>query len=557
MKSLLTTAILLFSCFLAALAQDDELKNSLDAFFQKAERYGYSGSVLIAKGDYVFLSKGYGKQDREKNIDESASTVFSVGSITKQFTGAAILKLEMLGKLSVTDPITKYFPDVPEDKASMTIHHLLTHSAGFPGGIGDDYELIKANDFLKRAWDTPLLFKPGTGHEYSNVGYSILGILIEKLSGVSYDTFLHDQLFKPAGMENTGYLIPQFKPEQLAVGYRNGQRWGTARDHAWLPDGPGWHLRANGGILSTVGDMHKWVMALLGDKVLSAAAKEKLFAPHQRECEDCPTFYGYGWVVDKTPSDETLIWHNGGNGVYNAYTGFIPSTGLTIVISSNSNDKIADDYAMKVLNILGGAGKGLDERFTNSNSGTYVLPSGSKVQVGFDELDRVWMEWTEADALQLLSGDGTEKPENVSPYEDRVRDMIKAARNGDFEPVAKALGVPVEEAKNMESEFWKNLEEKSGAFQSIDIIGSVLRPRRNACLVFAKARMQKGSRFITYVWVENHLRDVRSAEKMDKEFEHRNGEEFYAPNNDLKVYFKNNTILIEGKEGKHATLTKE
>lgn len=556
MKSHLSTVIVLLCWLNFVFAQDSELDQSLDAFFRKAERFGYSGSVLVAKGDHVILAKGYGKQDRENNVNQTAATVFSVGSITKQFTAAAILKLEEMELLSVDDQVIKYFPDVQYDKESITLHHLLTHSAGFPGGIGDDYELIAAKDFLQRAWKTPLLFKPGAGYEYSNVGYSILGIIVEQVSGMSYDAFLKEHLFKPAGMQHTGYLLPGFKQEQLAVGYRNGERWGTALDHQWLPDGPGWHLRANGGVLSTVGDMHKWMLALQEDKVLTQASRTKLFAPHQRECEDCPTFYGYGWVVDKTPADETLIWHNGGNGVYNAYAGFIPSLGIFMVISSNSNDKISDDYSMKIMDIISGNVNGLDENFTKDNSGTFKLPSGSKVQVRFDEMDRLWMEWTDADALMLLSGDGTEKPEAVKPYEDKVTSMIAMARKGDASLLAEALDLPAEEALKMETAFWQDLEEKNGDFKSLEIIGSVLRPRRNACLVFAKAHMAKGSRIITYVWIDGHLRDVRSADKMDKEFEYRDSHSFFAPNNGMKLRHEGKFIIVEDKQGQQTKLVR-
>jgi CubicO group peptidase (beta-lactamase class C family) len=134
--------------------------------------------------------------------------VFTVGSITKKFTGAAILKLQMMDKLNVKDPITKYFTNVPHDKKVITLHHLLTHAAGFPGAIGDDFQSISRDEFIKLAMATELHQKSGELYENSNVDYSLLGAIIEIVAGDSYEKFLHEQLFKPAGMTKTGYRMP-------------------------------------------------------------------------------------------------------------------------------------------------------------------------------------------------------------------------------------------------------------------------------------------------------------------------------------------------------------
>ncbi|HEY2785393.1 MAG TPA: serine hydrolase, partial [Fimbriiglobus sp.] len=117
-----------------------ELAGRLDDHMTKLESGGFSGVLLVAKDGGVILAKGYGMADRDKKIRTTADTVMCIGSVTKQFTGAAILKLEAQGKLKVTDPITRYFKDVPEDKAGITLHHLLTHSAGFEAELGDDYQ---------------------------------------------------------------------------------------------------------------------------------------------------------------------------------------------------------------------------------------------------------------------------------------------------------------------------------------------------------------------------------------------------------------------------------
>ena len=137
------------------------------------------------------------------------------------------------------------------------------------------------------------------------------------------------------------------------MGYKNGERWGTALDRAWLADGPGWHLRANGGVLSTVGDMHKWYKALKNNVVLPKTATEKIFTPHIREGEGALSFYGYGWVVEDF-GGQRIIWHNGGNSVYNAYMSFVLANDRCIVVSSNANDFISDDIAIEINRALNG-----------------------------------------------------------------------------------------------------------------------------------------------------------------------------------------------------------
>lgn len=327
-------------------AQDITIR--LEQTLQQFAEQGWSGSALVASKGSILLNKGYGLADRESKKAQSQETVFSIGSITKQFTAAGIVKLETMGLLSVNDPLRKYFSSIPADKAKITIHQLLTHSAGFPGAIGDDYENVDADQFAALAFKSPLVFNPGSGYEYSNVGYSLLGIIITKVSGKGYEAFLHEQLFKPAGMMNTGYLIPDHKPAALAVGYKDDSRWGTALDRPWSSDGPGWHLRANGGILSTTGDMYKWYVALRDHIVLPESATTKLFTPHVAEGPQGMSFYGYGWTIQNI-GEKRSVWHNGGNGVYNAHMGFIPADDICIIVSSNSNNVISDDISLQLL----------------------------------------------------------------------------------------------------------------------------------------------------------------------------------------------------------------
>jgi len=320
-----------------------------DAFLQRCVEAGFHGSVLVARDGQAVLDRGYGLADRERELPNAPETVHAIGSITKQFTAAAILKLQELGKLSVQDPLSQHLPGVPQDKAAITLHHLLTHSAGFPGAIGDDADPVERDAYVALAFATPLAFEPGTAYEYSNVGYSLLGAVVERVSGQGYEDFLQQQLLRPAGLAHTGYDAPDWANLPLAVGYsRRGERWGTMLDQPMTPDGPGWHLRCNGGLLSTTHDLQAWVAALQGHVVLSADSLERMLAPHVEEGPGSGSHYGYGWALFTTPRGTRLVTHNGGNGIQFADVLWYADEGLFIALLSNASARGMQDLAWEI-----------------------------------------------------------------------------------------------------------------------------------------------------------------------------------------------------------------
>ena len=327
----------------------DTLSARIDSFMLACTGAGFNGTLLVVRDSAVLLDKGYGLRDREEQLPNTPSTVHAIGSITKQFTAACILELQEQGELKVSDPMSAYLVDVPADKSGITLHQLLTHSAGFPGAIGDDNEAIDGGAFTKLAMATPLEFAPGTSYAYSNVGYSLLGIIVERVSGMSYERYLHDSLLVPAGLERTGYRLPDWSKEQLAIGYRkDGTRWGTMLDHPMVNGGPGWHLRANGGILSTTRDMATWVDVLGTNKVLTRSSTDAMFTGHVEEGEGAGSFYGYGWALFKTQRGTRLITHNGGNGVQFADVLWFADEGVTVVLMSNANKRGMQDIAWEI-----------------------------------------------------------------------------------------------------------------------------------------------------------------------------------------------------------------
>ena len=309
--------VLLALTFLAnALAGDEDLSKRMEIYLEKNEEHGFSGVVFIAEKEEIIFANGYGYSDRENEISNDIETVFDIGSLTKQFTGAAILKLVEQRKLNTQDTLGDIFPDIPEDKRNITIHQLLTHTAGFPQFSGKDYDFVETQIFQQDVFGMELVSLPGEKFDYSNVGYSILGLVIEKISGREYEAFLQEHIFGPAGMQNTGYLIPDWKLKNIAQGYDYGNNnvWGTNLER-WAEDGGvAWHLKANGGIMSTVEDMYRWHVALEAHSVLPPALKAQYEAPHVDAGNG--QFYGYGWRNIKTSGDKLILAHNGSNYIF-------------------------------------------------------------------------------------------------------------------------------------------------------------------------------------------------------------------------------------------------
>jgi CubicO group peptidase (beta-lactamase class C family) len=332
---------------------EGELGRRLDGFLSALEGLGFSGVVGIEDQGKPILIRGYGNADREHETPVTPATVFCTGSITKQFTAAAILALQDEGKLSVQDPLAKYFEHVPEDKRGITLHHLLTHSSGLVDSRAGDYDLVATADWVRdQALGCKLEFAPGHGYSYQNVNFSLLGMIVERVSGQPYETFLQQRLFARAGLARTGYLAPKYAPGEIATGYLDDERWGTTLDHALLPDGPCWTLRANGGIQATVGDMLRWHHALQEDHVLSRAAHAALETPFVPEGGG--TSYGYGWSIDTSPSGKKLVTHNGGNQVSFAdFLRFVEEDRV-IFLATNAAYAVRQDLAFELAGILYG-----------------------------------------------------------------------------------------------------------------------------------------------------------------------------------------------------------
>lgn len=356
MRQFLTTVlihILFVNAALGQLNSGNDVIQRIDSYLSKLEQIGFDGSVLVELNGEKRISKGFGYSNKGRKIKNSFTTVFDIGSITKQFTAAAILKLEMQGKLSTDDKITKYFDNVSADKSSITIHDLLRHQSGLQSDVGGDYEKISQAAFLDTVMKSTLEFAVGTKYSYSNIGYSLLAMIIEKVTGGAYEDYLYDNLWKPAQMEMTGYSRPHFDKNKIAIGYEQDNTiWGKPTDKAWDKSSPYWHLKGNGGILSTTEDLYKWHKALMTNLILSEEAKQKLYHPALRTNETVNAYYAYGWNVSKTNRNTTQVEHSGTNLIFFAdFLRYIDEH-ITVILLSNKSHPSSNNICFEISRII-------------------------------------------------------------------------------------------------------------------------------------------------------------------------------------------------------------
>jgi len=353
---LFSTLLILILSFTQSCQQDNNnIDRKENGVFDKIDNYlnwedqnGFSGIISIKIKDNPIYSRSFGYADADEGISINSKTVFDIGSLTKQFTSAAILKLEMEGKLSVNDSLSRFFPKIREDKANITIHQLLTHTSGLRWSVGYDYKRTTREEFLTDLFNSDLLSSPGSHYGYSHAGYSLLGAIIEILSGVSYEDYLRKSFLLPAGMNNTGYVAPLWEEDQIAHGYSKCRDWGKPMDMPWASDGPYWNLKANGGLISSSEDLMLWIEELDKGDILSPEAKEKYLSPHVKEGA-ADTYYSYGWVIARSSRNTEVILHNGDNRRF--YTDILryPEEDVTIILLSNlakpGNEDIASELA--------------------------------------------------------------------------------------------------------------------------------------------------------------------------------------------------------------------
>lgn len=308
------------------------LDTTLDAYLRAATRNEqFSGTVLLARGGKPVFARSYGMANYELGVPNGADTVFRLASVTKQFTALAVMQLQEQGKLQVDDPICRYLTDCPAVWQPITIRHLLNHTSGIPNfsSLPEWDEVLSRRDYkpielVALFRDLPLKFAPGEKYDYSNSGYHLLGLIIERASGMGWGEYVKQRILVPLGMthsgdDNTRALIPH-----RASGYYS---LGTTFINAPIISRTVGY--AAGGLYSTVGDLLLWDRALVPGKLVGQASLDAMFTPAKSN-------YGFGWRIAERFGRREMD-HSGSDNGFSTYIIRFPVDGLTAIVLSNSD----------------------------------------------------------------------------------------------------------------------------------------------------------------------------------------------------------------------------
>ncbi|WP_424682227.1 serine hydrolase domain-containing protein [Frateuria sp. YIM B11624] len=337
---------LIFASLIAAGAAcaTDAVQNA-DRLMQKYQGDVPGAALLVLKDGKPLLRKGYGLADLERHAKVTPDTDFRLASVSKQFSAAAILLLAEDGKLKLDDSIRHWLPSLPATTDKVTLKQLLDHT----GGLIDYEDLIPPNqtaqlddqDVLRMLSATPRsYFPPGSAYRYSNTGYVLLGLVVEKASGQTLQDFLKQRIFTPLHMDHTLLYVHDAKTvPHRAYGYS----WTKGR---WLRTDQSLTsaTRGDGGIYSNIDDLSRWDAALYDDRLLSDASRKAAFSPHVKVTgEPYEASYGYGWRI----TGDTL-WHSGESiGFRNVIVRW-PKQHLTVILLSNRNDPEPYQTVLKI-----------------------------------------------------------------------------------------------------------------------------------------------------------------------------------------------------------------
>jgi CubicO group peptidase (beta-lactamase class C family) len=343
MKILL--AILLTSGITQSVLSQETTSQKLNELLQAYHNLGkLNGSVLIAQHGKIMLEKGYGFKNFKDSTLNNPNTIYQIASVTKQFTSTVILKLVELKKLSLTDKLSKYFPDFPKGD-SITIENLLTHTSGISDHLNDSglmpSNAINEEKLLASIKKNGLDFTPGSGWQYSNKGYQLLGYIIQNVSKMTYFDAVKKYIFIPLKMNSSAFDFIHLASSDKATGYWSFPENPTIKGSTIIDSSAPF---AAGAIYSTVGDLYKWHEGLQEYKIVSKASLDKAYIP-------CKNNYGYGWMIDSL-FNKRIIHHSGDIWGFKSDIERITEDDVCIVLLNNIEDPDLGVITKKLFAIL-------------------------------------------------------------------------------------------------------------------------------------------------------------------------------------------------------------
>lgn len=346
------------------------LNASLDSLFSSMFQANDPGAiVLVAKGDSIVFHSGYGKARLDTVTDIDNTTLFNICSISKQFSAVALLKLQEKGKLSLDDTVASYFPEFHSPLLKkITLRQMMSHTSGIPDsrprteaewieykkrhnsiyGNVEDYKLYAlSKESIRYLTDLDsLAFEPGTAYEYQNPTFQLVLPIVERVTGVRFVEWMHQNIFEPAGMKNTIYLHPELPLSNYAHGYipatgPNTSKYFRSKDGKWEESDYGeayfFPTKADGGIYTTAEDFFRWERALFSGRIISEESLSEATTPYITT--DRPfEYYGLGLFLYDEPGESKAIYHTGDNGGFFAFERYDIDSDIFYLVFANRND---------------------------------------------------------------------------------------------------------------------------------------------------------------------------------------------------------------------------
>jgi CubicO group peptidase (beta-lactamase class C family) len=337
-------------------AGDEQSAARLERVLQTEARRGFTGQVLVARGEHVLLLRAAGTREPGGQEPVTIDGVIPLASVTKPFTASAVLALAADGRLSLDDPIGRHLPQLSPPWSEVPVADFLTHTAGLPAELVNRawpghpiFEPVGREEFLASLAQFPPDHPPGAGFNYSNVGYLVLGALIETVSGESWGSFLHGRLLAPAGIDQVGFLIPAWGAGRPVHGRVAGEDRGSYFDQPRLEDGLGWRIRAAGDLQATPAGVLAWWLSIRRDEWLPPAAMAEWTTPRVREPDGSE--YGYGLNFRRSRAGR-IIGHTGSDGVFTSDWSWLADHDLLIYVASADPRHPADELREALLRAL-------------------------------------------------------------------------------------------------------------------------------------------------------------------------------------------------------------
>lgn len=471
----------------------------LDRYLQRCELFGFSGSVLVARGKEVLLRKGYGEARPGEEVPNTPETLYDIASASKQFTATAILKLEAERKLSTNDSIAMHLADVPGQHHEVTIQHLLNHTSGFSrfgrGGGGTDRDKAVASYLA-----APRHRAAGAKHEYYNGGYALLAAIVERVSGVPYDTYVSEELFGPAGMQHSFLMDTAEEDDPLLARSHDGGKLTTDYLRHWS-------YKGMGGVITSVSDLHLWIRALHSGKILPEKSLKKLFTPALDN-------YACGWYVLPRPRNAKVVSHGGTAPGFQSYIRhFVEEDVLVLVMSNREGMHWQVTWALSAMMVKEEAKSppppetvewpaekldALTGVFSSKKNGRLVVRrAGGALRLGAEG----------PGAIAILTGTKPTKDDDYEWERTRAAEIIAELLAGSSELLGKDLmpHIPSSWPRTILTRTWPEHVKQHGDISSFEEIGARYDPRTKRVSAWVRLHHPEKTTTVEIAFVDQKL----------------------------------------------------